>query len=174
MMREQCAVTSVESLDLNRYRGLWYEIGRRPFKWEDAEASDITAEYTLEDDASVRVDNRCLNKDGVPSRSIGRATPVNGQAGRLQVSFLPQFLRWIPFTKGDYWVLKIDDAYTVSLVGTPDHECLWLLAREAHIDDATEAAYLAEATRQGFDLEKWIRPRQSGRRVTDDALSRHR
>ena len=33
-----------------------------------------------------------------------------------------------------------------------------------------EAAYLAEATRQGFDLEEWIIPTQSGRRVTDELL----
>jgi apolipoprotein D and lipocalin family protein len=169
-MSQQSAVTSLGSLDLNRYSGLWYEIGRLPLKWEDAEASDITAEYTPEDDGSVRVDNRCIDKNGTPSRAIGRATPVNGQAGRLEVSFLPDFLRWIPFTKGDYWVLKIDDAYTVALVGTPDHKNLWLLAREPRIDHATEAAYLTEADRQGFDLGKWIRPRQSGRRVTDDLL----
>ncbi len=91
-MGEQSAVTSVGSLDLNRYSGLWYEVGRLPLKWEDADASDITAEYTPEDDGSVRVDNRCIDKDGAPSQSIGRATPVNGQAGRLQVSFVPKFL----------------------------------------------------------------------------------
>lgn len=169
-MSERSAVTSVGSLDLNRYSGLWYEVGRLPLRWEDADASDITAEYTPEDDGSLRVDNRCIDKDGAPSQAIGRANPVNGQAGRLQVSFLPQFLQWVPFTKGDYWVLKIDDAYTVALVGTPDHRNLWLLAREPHIDDATKAAYLAEATRQGFDLGKWITPRQSGRRVTDALL----
>ena len=116
----------------------------------------------------MRVDNRCLDKDGKPSQAIGRATPVDGIPGRLQVSFVPGLLRWIPFTKGDYWVLKIDDAYTVVLVGTPDRKNLWLLAREPSVDADTEAAYLAEATRQGFDLEKWITPQQSGRRVTDD------
>ncbi|BBX68835.1 lipocalin family protein [Mycolicibacterium psychrotolerans] len=169
-MSQQTAVTSVESLDLTRYRGLWYEIGRLPLKWEAAEASDITAEYTPDNDGSVRVDNRCIDEDGKPSQSIGRATLVNGEAGRLEVSFLPEFLRWIPFTRGDYWVLKIDDAYTVALVGTPDQKNLWLLAREPRIDPATAAAYLAEATRQGFDLGKWITPKQSGRRVTDDQL----
>lgn len=169
-MSERSAVTSVASLDLKRYSGLWYEVGRLPLRWEDADASDITAEYTPEDDGSVRVDNRCIDKGGTPSRAIGRAVRVNGQAGRLKVSFLPQVLRWIPFTTGDYWVLKIDDAYSVALVGTPDRKYLWLLAREPRIDDATKAAYLAEATRQGFDLKKWITPRQSGRRVTDDLL----
>ncbi len=169
-MSQESAVNSVGFLDLNRYSGLWYEIGRLPLKWEDADASDITAEYTPEDDGSVRVDNRCIDKHGAPSQAIGRATSVNGQAGRLEVSFLPEFLRWIPFTKGDYWVLKIDDAYTVALVGTPDHKNLWLLAREPRIDRGMEAAYLDEATQQGFDLEEWIRPRQSGGRVTDDLL----
>ncbi len=169
-MSYRSAVTSVGTLDLNRYSGLWYELGRLPLRWEDADASDITAEYTPEDNESVRVDNRCIDKRGAPSRAIGHATRVNGQPGRLQVSFLPQLLRWIPFTKGDYWVLKIDDAYSVALVGTPDQKYLWLLAREPRIDDATKAAYLAEATRQGFDLGRWITPRQSGRRVTDDQL----
>lgn len=169
-MGQSSAVTSVGSLDLDRYIGLWYEIGRLPLRWEQAEAADITANYTLEGDGAVRVDNRCIDKDGKPSQAIGRATPVNGQPGRLQVSFLPERLRWIPFTKGDYWVLKIDDDYTVALVGTPDHKNLWLLAREPRIDPATQESYLAEATRQGFELEQWITPKQSGGRVTDDQL----
>lgn len=169
-MGEPSTVTSVGALDTAHYSGLWYEIGRLPLRWEDAEATDITANYTLEDDGSVRVENRCIDKSGAPTQAIGRATPVNGKPGQLQVSFLPEFLRWIPFTKGDYWVLKIDDAYTVALVGTPDRKNLWLLAREPRIDSATEAAYLDEATRQGFDLEQWITPKQSGGRVTDDQL----
>ena len=166
----QSAVTSVDTLDLNRYSGLWYEIGRLPLRWEQAEASDITAEYTVQDDGSVRVDNRCIDKNGAPSQALAQATSVPGRAGQLKVSFLPELLRWITFTKGDYWVLKIDEGYTVALVGTPDHKNLWLLAREPRVDDATEAAHLAEATRQGFDLTEWIRPTQSGRRVTDDML----
>lgn len=170
-MGQQSVVTSVGSLDIDRYCGLWYEIGRLPLRWEQTEAADITANYTLEDDGSVRVDNRCIDKDGAPSQSIGRATPVNGKPGQFQVSFLPELLRWLPFTKGDYWVLKIDDAYTVALVGTPDRKNLWLLAREPRIDPAAEATYLGEATRQGFDLERWITPAQSGRRVTDELLN---
>lgn len=170
-MGQPSTVTSIGTLDLGRYLGLWYEIGRLPLRWEDTDAADITATYTLEDDGSVRVDNRCIDEDGKPSQAIGRATLVDGKPGQLQVSFLPEFLRWIPFTKGDYWVLKIDDDYTVALVGTPDHKNLWLLAREPRIDPATQEAYLAEATRQGFDLEKWITPTQSGGRVTDDQLN---
>ena len=54
----------------------------------------------------------------------------------MKVSFLPEALRWIPFTKGDYWALKLDPDYRLSLVGTPDRDHLWLLTREPHVDEA--------------------------------------
>ena len=54
-----------------------------------------------------------------PAAGQGEATPVDEGRSRLKVTFLPEFVRWIPFTKGDYWVLKLADDYLVSLVGTP-------------------------------------------------------
>lgn len=163
-------VTSVEELDLSRYLGLWFEIGRLPLKFEDDGARDITAEYSLQEDGTVKVDNRCINEEGEPTQALGQAVPDDQHAGRLKVTFLPAALRWIPFTQADYWVLKIDDGYRHALVGTPDHENLWLLAREPQVDAGTEAEFLAEATRQGFELGRWIRPEQSGRPVDDAQL----
>ncbi len=163
-------VTSVEELDLSRYLGLWFEIGRLPLKFEDDGARDITAEYSLQEDGTVKVDNRCINEEGEPTQALGRAVPDDQHAGRLKVTFLPAALRWIPFTQADYWVLKIDDGYRHALVGTPDHENLWLLAREPQVDAGTEAEFLAEATRQGFELGRWTRPEQSGRPVDDAQL----
>lgn len=164
-------ITPVATLDLERYLGLWYEIGRLPLQQEDDAARDVTAEYSLDDDGSVRVDNRCLDGDGSPTQAVGRATPVEDEPGRLDVTFLPAGLRWIPFTTADYQVLKIDDGYTTALVGTGDRKHLWLLARAPHVDGAAELAYLDEARRQGYELGVWIRTPQSGGRVTDDALA---
>ena len=82
-------VRSVSEFDRERYLGLWYEIGRLPLKWEDANATHITAEYSLQDDGDVRVDNRCFDNAGKPTQSIGRAKPVGDVPGRLKVSFLP-------------------------------------------------------------------------------------
>lgn len=165
-MTEQ-TVTSVAHLDLNRYLGDWFEVGRLPLRFEDAGASDVTASYALNDDGTVRVDNRCLDEDGEPTQALGQAVPDGEHAGRLRVTFLPAALRWIPFTRADYWVLKIDEGYRAALVGTPDHKHLWLLSREPHLADDVEADYLAEARRQGFALDEWIRPAQSGAKVTD-------
>jgi len=158
-------VQDVDQLDLARYLGLWFEVGRLPLRFEDYEARDVTAEYSLNDDGTVRVDNRCLNAQNEPTQALGEAKPDPEHAARLEVSFLPSALRWIPFTRADYWVLKIDPEYRRALVGTPDHKHLWLLSRQHQIDPEVEADYLAEAERQGFDLTDWIRPAQSGRRV---------
>ena len=170
MTNDKPDVTSVSNLDLGRYLGLWYEIGRLPLKYEDDDARDITAEYSLKEDGKVRVDNRCIDEEGEPVQAVGEAVPDEEHPGRLRVTFLPAALRWIPFTQADYWVLKIDDEYRRALVGTPDRKNLWLLARTPHVEPEVEDEYLAEAVRQGFDLAQWIRPEQSGSSMTDDQL----
>ena len=171
-MTDANPVAAIAFLDLERYLGKWYEICRLPLKWEDEAATDITARYSLKDNGTVRVDNRCFDAQGKPTQSIGEATPVNDGKSQLKVSFLPEGLRWVPFTKGDYWVLKLDPGYRLSLVGTPDRDHLWLLAREPNVDEAEKEAYLAEARRQGFDLSRLITPRHTGRDVSDELLTR--
>lgn len=163
-------VVAVPSVDLTRYLGRWYEICRLPLKWEDETATDITAHYSLDDAGKVQVDNRCFDAEGKPSRAVGQARPVDGTNSRLKVTFLPEYLRWIPFTDGNYWILKIDPQYRVALVGGPDRKNLWVLSRERILDVTTRQEYLAEATRQGFDLAKLITPRHTGREVTDSIL----
>jgi len=164
-------VATVPALDLDRYLGTWFEICRLPLKWEDAEARDITATYARNPDGTVRVENRCIDKDGKPDRSIGQAVPIDGSNAKLKVSFLPQFLRWIPFAKGDYWVLRISQDYSVALVGTPDRENLWLLSRSADLAPEIKADFLEAAEREGFDLSALITPVQSGYVVPEAAFS---
>lgn len=169
-MTDKAAVTAIPSLDITRYLGKWYELCRLPMKYEDENATDITARYSLNDSGTVRVDNRCFDDDGKPTRAIGEAAPVDDRKSRLKVTFLPKFIRWIPFTSGDYWVLKLDPDYQVSLVGSPDRRCLWLLARRPDLAQGVRDEYLAEAERQAFDLSKLIVPRHTGREVTDDMV----
>lgn len=163
-------VTSVPSVDLNRYLGRWYEIARLPIKYEDELATDITANYSLNPDGTVRVDNRCFDESNMPSNAVGQANAVDDTNAKLKVNFLPAALRWLPFTDGDYWVLKIDPEYQISLVGTPDRKFLWVLARQSFIPEASLEEYLDEARRQGFDLEKLIRAPHTGREVSDALL----
>ena len=149
-------------VDLQRYLGLWYEIARKPMRHADAGARDITATYSLDDSGAVRVINACLNAGGEVETSEGVATPTDPSNARLEVSFLPQGLRWIPFTKGDYWILRVDSDYQTALVGDPDRKYLWLLHRQPGMAAANRAAWLEEARQQGYALDDLIYPQQSG------------
>jgi len=152
---------TVAALDLPRYLGTWYEIDRLPMRHEPEDATDVSAHYTLDDDGSVRVRNRC-RRGGELEEAIGQAKPVDTSNSRLEVSFLPEGLRWIPFTKGDYWVILVDSGYTTALVGSPDRKYLWLLAREPHMDETTRQHYIGYARQQGFDVERLIHTPHTG------------
>jgi apolipoprotein D and lipocalin family protein len=156
--------TTVASLDLPRYLGTWYEIARLPMRHEPSDYTDITATYSLQADGKVRVQNRALDDKGERHESTGEATPVPGSGNaKLDVTFLPEGLRWIPFTKGDYWVLRIDDNYRTALIGGPDTKYMWLLSRTPDLDAATRDDFLATARAHGYDLGELIHTRHTGK-----------
>ena len=100
-------LTTVSNFNLEQYLGTWYEIARLPMKYQPEDSTDISAVYSLNEDGKVRVQNRCLDENQQLDESIGEASIVDAENGKLEVSFLPEGFRWIPFTKGDYWVLKL-------------------------------------------------------------------
>lgn len=152
----------VEKVDLTRYQGQWYEIARLPMFFEKKCDRDITANYTLNADQTVRVDNRCIQASGEPKQSIGQAKPADASGAKLKVTFLPEGLRWLPFGQADYWILKLDPDYQVALVGEPRRRYLWLLSRTPQLDTATKTEYLNYAKSQGYDLSELITPKQTG------------
>lgn len=154
---------TVPSVDLPRYAGLWYEIARLPIRQEDRDASDVTAHYALQDNGKVRVVNRCINGEGKPEEAEGEATPVDDSNAKLEVSFLPAGLRWVPFARGDYWILRLDADYATALVGTPDRKYLWLLSRRPVMNEMARRDWLAFAEAHGFDLGEVIHTPQTGR-----------
>ncbi|MCC6007328.1 MAG: lipocalin family protein [Rhodobacteraceae bacterium] len=137
----------VETLDLERYQGLWYEIARFPNRFERGCAA-VTAEYTLRADGQVDVRNTCRRggPDG-PAEAIEGVARVEGP-GRLSVSFVS----WLPFARGDYWVLAVDRDYRVAVVGTPAGRTGWILARNPRITPAQLEAALAALVRNGYDV----------------------
>ena len=158
---DQPPLPTVPALDLPRYLGTWYEIDRLPMRHEPEDATDVSAHYTLDEDGSIRVRNRCL-RGGELVEAIGQAKPIDASNSRLEVSFLPVGLRWIPFTRGDYWVILVDGGYTAALVGSPDRKYLWLLSREPRMDEITRQHYIAYARQQGFDVDRMIHTPHTG------------
>ncbi|HEY5970617.1 MAG TPA: lipocalin family protein [Pseudoxanthomonas sp.] len=149
-------VTSVTNLDISRYAGQWHEIAHLPVSFQDKCTSDITAAYTLREDELIGVRNACRTADGITTVAEGLARPVKGHPGRLEVRFAPDWLSWLPFVWTDYWVIDLDPGYTWAVVGGPDREYLWILAREPAMDRVLFEQIKARATTMGYDLGSLI------------------
>lgn len=148
--------TTVNSVDLKKYAGKWYEIGRLPMYFQRNCVGDVTASYIEKTDGSgIKVINQCVGDDGVNITAEGIAKPADATGSKLKVTFLPQWIRWLPVGRADYWVLARDADYKTALVGTPDKDYLWLLARSPNISQETYAKYRQIAQQQGYDLKEF-------------------
>lgn len=136
------------AVDLNRYAGLWYEIGRYEAGFQKGcEAS--TATYGVREDGLVSVVNTCRQEslDGELRTVEGKARIVEGSGNaKLKVSFFG------PFYLGDYWVLDRADDYSWSIVGEPSGRYLWLLSRTPQPSSATRDTIMNRARELGYDL----------------------
>lgn len=139
-------LTTEAQVDLDRYLGRWYEIARFPNSFEK-NCEGVTAEYARRDDGLISVVNTCRKGgiDGKAEVANGRARIVDADTNaKLEVSFFGPF--W-----GDYWILDLDEDYSLSLVGEPQGRYLWVLARTPEISDDKRASALARLQALGYD-----------------------
>lgn len=160
--QDHTTVVPIDTLDLDRYAGQWYEIARFPNEFQLKCVGDVTAHYTRLASGQFEVVNACRTTDGSVDSTTGRAklAKKEGPTSTLKVRFAPGFLSWLPMVWGDYWVLDITDDYGAVLVGTPDREYLWMLARTPTLEDAVYDRLTATAQRQAFDVGRLVRTRQ--------------
>ncbi|MFT2007178.1 lipocalin family protein [Pontibacter sp. 13R65] len=140
---------TVASVDLNRYAGTWYEIASLPQRFTKG-CHCTTAQYKPHPDGYVEVYNSC--REDAPTGDTkdvqGKAFPVEGSSNsKLKVQFF-----W-PF-KGDYWILDLADDYSYALVGSPDRESLWILARESQLPPSEYERLVQLASSKGFPVEE--------------------
>ncbi|MBT8765716.1 lipocalin family protein [Metapseudomonas boanensis] len=148
---------TVGMVDLQRYQGTWYELARLPMYFQ-RKCVQSEAHYSLQDDGSVGVLNRCRTTGGDWIQVNGRAIPqVEGRTDKLWVRFDNWITRLFPgIAKGNYWVLYLDDGYRTALVGNPNREYLWLLSRTPVVSQKTREQLLEVAQGQGYDTDLLI------------------
>jgi apolipoprotein D and lipocalin family protein len=148
--------STVSAVDLNRYKGTWYEIARLPNFFE-RKLKCITATYTLRSDGKIGVENSgyLIADPQKKSSAEGVAwVPDKNSPGKLKVQFF-----W-PFS-GDYWIMYLDKEYRHVLVGDPSRKYLWILAREKSMDETTYKMLLQKAIDNGYDVSAIIRVDQN-------------
>ncbi|AUN95051.1 lipocalin family protein [Pseudazoarcus pumilus] len=148
----------IERLDLQRYLGTWHEIAKYPNRFQEQCVSDTTATYARMDDGRIEVINRCRTASGEFDEARGVARLV-GEAGspRLEVRFAPAWLSWLPMAWGDYWVIDLDEAYTLVAISEPSKEYLWILARDADVAGERVEALVTRLEQRGFDAARIVR-----------------
>lgn len=101
----------------------------------------------------IGIVNSCRDRDGVLRRADGegRLNKKYVDPARLEVRFAPAWLSFLSVVWGDYWVLKIDPDYSVVLVGSPDRQYLWVLARNKSIPTEIYRNLLSIADSRGFN-----------------------
>ena len=153
-------VTPIESLQLSRYEGRWFEIAKYPNVFQRKCVADTTADYARLPAGTVSVTNRCRVAEGSMIEAVGEARVVGIEGSpTLKVRFAPAWLGWMPLVWGDYWVIDLDAAYTLSAVSEPERDYLWILARTPQVPESALKPLLARLEAKGFDLSRleWTR-----------------
>jgi apolipoprotein D and lipocalin family protein len=142
-------MNAVPTLDIQRYLGKWYEIARFPNRFE-RNCTAVTAEYTRNPDDTIHVLNTCRkgSPDGPVNVAEGKAEMV--APGKLKVNFVP----WLPFVKGDYWVLFVDSDYSYAVVGEPTGKTGWILARKPELGPNKYDNAVSVLQSMGYDTSK--------------------
>lgn len=144
-------ITPVQGFQVERYLGTWYEIARLDHSFERG-LSEVTATYSLAEDGGIQVLNRGYNaEEGEWNEAEGIAYFTGERnVGSLKVSFFGPFY-------GGYHVIALDEDYQWAMVAGPSREYLWILGREAVLDEGVYQRLVAQARGLGFAVEALIR-----------------
>lgn len=136
-------------VDLEKYMGKWYEISAFPQRFQKG-CHCTSAEYKMHPDGYVEVLNSCRKNSPAGKLDVarGKAFVVDRKTNaKLKVQFF-----W-PF-KGDYWIIDLAPDYSFAVVGTPNREYLWILARQPQMDATLYKKITAGIKEKGFDISQ--------------------
>ena len=154
---------ALSSLEVPPYMGTWFQVALFPNRFQAQCVSDTTATYRQLPDGSVEVVNRCRTADGRVDEAMGRARPTGVLRGttlapaQLEVSFLPEWIRWLPVGWGTYWVIQLAPDARYAVVSEPSRQYLWVLSRTPRLTPEDETAIRSRLIEQGFAaaLARW-------------------
>ncbi len=154
---EEIVPDTVESVDLDRYLGRWYEISSiRQFFSVNCYCT--TADYSVNDKGNVRVVNNCKlrNVNGNNSRIEGEARVVDKNTNsKLEVGFFQGF----PYSP--YWIVDLADDYSWAVVSDPLKSTLWILSRTPIMDDVLYNNIIDDLRQRKFPVGKLKRTVQA-------------
>ncbi len=139
---------TVQTFDVARFMGKWYEIARYDHRFEEG-MTRVSATYTLLDDGRIEVLNSGC-KDGKYKEIKGKAKQPNpADPGKLKVSFFLWFY-------SDYYVLILDPEYRYVVIGSSSDKYLWIMSRQPDLAEEVIRDLLYQLRERGYDTDKLV------------------
>lgn len=153
--------TTVPFVDIDRYLGKWYQIAAFE-EFFNSDLVGVTADYSLNDDGSIRVFNRGLKGalDGEEDTIEGVARVLDSETNsKLSVQFNFPLGRLF---KGQYWIVDLDEEdYTYAVVSDSFRSTLFILSRTPQMDQDVYDGIVERLQANGFDTDPLILTEQS-------------
>ncbi|MEH6557059.1 MAG: lipocalin family protein [Oceanicoccus sp.] len=144
------SIKPVTGFDLNKYTGKWYEIARLDHSFERG-LEKVTATYSINEDGSVRVENRGFSTQNKEwEDATGKAKFAGDKdIGHLKVSFFGPFY-------GSYVIFDLDkENYQHSFI-TGSENSLWFLSRTPKVSEKLKDKFLSMVQEAGYNTEGLI------------------
>ncbi|MBF0278494.1 MAG: lipocalin family protein [SAR324 cluster bacterium] len=146
---------TVEQVDLDRYKGLWYEIARIPNRFQKHCVEGVTAHYSFDKSGQIAVINRCLESDGNYDEAKGVARIVDTRSNaKLEVSFVSIFGN--PIFWGAYWIIDLGSSYEFAIVGHPQRKYGWILSRRPKMEKKQLESLFSILKSQGYSPSDFV------------------
>ncbi|MBT5954632.1 lipocalin family protein [bacterium] len=142
--------TVVESVDLERYQGQWFEIARFSNPFQTQLQKNVTATYTQLENGYIEIVNACTNESGQTESVLGLAKVIDTNTNaKLGVSFFEVF-GWRPIW-GDYWIIGLDKEYKFAVIGDSNSKFGWVLSRTKKLSKKQLTTVLSIFATNGYD-----------------------
>ena len=168
-------------VDLEKYKGLWYDTARTPNRFQDntimkdgksfGPCLNSTANYTVTSESSIDVLNRCtrraedgsLTEETITGIALAENDPQNR---KLKIAFgsgIARFFQRAFVTSGgfDYWIYCLGPEnegglYDWAVVSGADKSFIFVLTRDQFISDELRAEILACAAKDNLPVDELI------------------
>jgi len=146
---EEQPMSTVESLDLERFMGDWHVIGLIPNFIEKSAVNGIE-HYALEPDGSVGITYSFREKHANGKQKVMKAKGFiynHDSKAEWRVQFI-----W-PF-KFPYLVVELDPDYSYTVIGVPNRKYAWIMSRKPSLDPDVYNGILTRMAAIGYDTSK--------------------
>lgn len=144
----------VDYVEQQRLLGRWYEIARLPNLFQSADQVGGTDTYSAREDGKMDVVYRYHpNSFDQPAREL-KAVLWREPTAVPRGAF--KFQAFWPFV-ADYWIIDLGPDYDYLVVGSPQRDMLWIMARTPSLSPELYQQIVQRAADLGYPVQRLLR-----------------